>query len=87
MYDGVKDVMPCHADTNDGFMYVPLNLKDFDKARRESSSLTRNPGIDLDEVRARIKTGAGAVSRNLPTAWELKGCRWSGSNGANSLND
>lgn len=32
----------------------------------------------LDEVRARIKTGAGAVSRNLPTAWELKGCRWSG---------
>lgn len=47
MYDGVKDVMPCHADTNDGFMYVLLNLKDFDKARRESSSLTCNTGIDL----------------------------------------
>lgn len=37
----------CHADTKDGFICVPLNLKDFDKARRESSSMTRNPGIDL----------------------------------------
>lgn len=51
MYDRIK----CHADTNDDFICeykFELNLKDFDKAResrerRESSSMTRNPGIDL----------------------------------------
>lgn len=36
----------CYADTNDGFICVPLSLKDFDKAQ-ESFSITRNPGIDL----------------------------------------